>query len=472
MRDRQIMYCGNTSLFLMASIAVFFWRTCTVSATLVPPRACAQFLANCTNIPHNEYVSIIETNNGGTVFGSYSIGVCEEEADQCLCYNQTFHKTKGIIWRRKKPEEGVWVGYEVHDEDCHDCSGQNDCGCHRNTDVSDGEGISDGSTYISLDTAGTHQITSPIINSTKDNGLCKPTGTYCSGPGWIDGQTVIGYVHVYDVTLEVATSAVVPTTITWGITEFTGNLSGQPCDSVEPLRLKIRVEGPDGALWGGTLHDGWTGSEVWDGHWTSPSGQQWDGCTPVEIILYTVPLAESDLWGLREIITNDFVCEDCTYSPQTIEERLVFPDTRDCKCGTEAESIPSCGFTSEKKCLTDSINPVYNCYAWTVNRTDVWVVPTRDIYPPQQKYLVVDYQYGNKDHIITQNEWDAFYAAHGLIPTNNCSEACVGWNSVHAYNMCSCEPAWESKCGDGERGSHGRKWLPQYGAPTRFYKRQ
>ena len=54
MHDRQIMYCGNTSLFLMASIAVFLWRTCTVSATLVPPRACAQFLANCTNIPHNE----------------------------------------------------------------------------------------------------------------------------------------------------------------------------------------------------------------------------------------------------------------------------------------------------------------------------------------------------------------------------------------------------------------------------------
>jgi hypothetical protein len=330
---RQSLWQSRVCQSLFSLIFVHSLLSTPGYSTLVPPSACPAFSANCTNIPHNEYVSGISADCC-TIFGTYSIGTCQTEDQTCLCYNTLYHRVKGVTWW-KKSAASVTVSRYTGDEDHFDCYLHNDGGCERAYNVNDCWTESFDSQAVSLSTLGTRTFTTSVINCEKSNigCVCSPPPGCCTGPGQFDGQPATGYFHVYETNFKAVPSDRPPTTFTWNITPFTGDLSGQACDSVTPRRIMVRIEGPYGALTESPLYDGYQGSFYWDGSWQTPQGTMWDRISPITIKLTASQDPSDPHWGLASIVSEDAYCGDCLYTAQSFEDSLCMP----CPCDTASE---------------------------------------------------------------------------------------------------------------------------------------
>lgn len=396
------------------------------------------------------------------MIGSWSIGRCYGW-DSCKCNNGAEKAAVGVatVPKRWGSLEAVFV---CEDTDYYYWETGYDGFCDPSGMENGSNGAGDYGDLIDLSVLGTTPLTGISFALTNEPAFHCP-----SPPPWHGEPTgaAQAYVHVYEVNLE-ASPLGNGASIDWSITEFSGTVSGD----VTPNHMRIKVSDTiSNRDWVSDPFAGWSGSETWDGSWTE--GENWDGCAQVKISLEVAPDPPANA-GVSSIYVSDETCGVWAYRNEPIDTEILFPKDDECECGDEEPSLSGCPGTWKKTCKTDDSTETYNCYAWSVNRTDVWVMPAYpnpNEYPPDSEHLVVDYEYGGENGYATQCEWDAFYAAHGLVPTDDCTEACAGWSVVHAYNLCSCAPLWESKCGDGERGTHGvHPLLGNYGWPTHFYK--
>lgn len=121
----------------------------------------------------------------------------------------------------------------------------------------------------------------------------------------------------------------------------------------------------------------------------------------------------------------------------------------------------------------------YNCIAWTVGITNMWVNGTGITGPGNDRYYIsIDRSYGNNDGTMTVNELDAFYDANGYTPTDSNSADIMYYSNYHGARKKNCSDGagkwdmFESKCGGLERIEHLREQLngSSYGSPVRYYK--
>ena len=136
----------------------------------------------------------------------------------------------------------------------------------------------------------------------------------------------------------------------------------------------------------------------------------------------------------------------------------------------------------------------YNCLAWAVGRTDIWVNPvlkdscensigdSMEFESNSVHYVGIDGKYGDGNGVCTQSEIDNFFLQEaGVEPTDSLSDATIiYYSNYHAARRrtCSCGRGhwimFESKCGQGVKIEHVIDQLNgnTYGTPVRFYKPQ
>ncbi|MBQ7551260.1 MAG: hypothetical protein IJT04_07015 [Bacteroidales bacterium] len=130
--------------------------------------------------------------------------------------------------------------------------------------------------------------------------------------------------------------------------------------------------------------------------------------------------------------------------------------------------------------VTGEASILYNCIAWTVGITNMWVNKIGITGPRYDRYLIsIDRSYGNNDGTMTMDELDTFYDVKGYYPVTDSSSAdIIYYSNYHGARKKNCSDGagkwdvFESKCGEKERIEHLRDQLngSEYGSPVRFYK--
>ncbi len=176
---------------------------------------------------------------------------------------------------------------------------------------------------------------------------------------------------------------------------------------------------------------------------------------------------------ISDRVSYRIVAADCGNQPQNDEKASItksFPGLKDCEWS-----------------ITGPCDNKYNCLAWSVGRTNVWVNPAVIIEGESiaqavnegVTFLGIDGKYGNKNGQLEKNELDEFYLREAnAVPVRKLEEADIlYYDAYHAARRmrCACgEGRWEvfeSKCGGSYRLEHVYDQLESfYGDAIKGYK--
>ena len=137
--------------------------------------------------------------------------------------------------------------------------------------------------------------------------------------------------------------------------------------------------------------------------------------------------------------------------------------------------------------ITGAASKYYNCLAWAVGITDVWVndvmcnggVSESEIVRNGITYWGIDKKYGNGDGVCDIAEIDSFFLAEANVaPTTSVKDATIiYYDQYHAARRMNCDcgsecwQVFESKCGACPRIEHVYDQLNHlYGSPVRYYR--
>ena len=187
---------------------------------------------------------------------------------------------------------------------------------------------------------------------------------------------------------------------------------------------------------------------------------------------YEAPSGGSDC---SDKVKYTFISANCGRQPRTdITERSIiegnFPGLVRCEWS-----------------ITGGPSKYYNCLAWAVGKTDVWVndvveingVSLSEIVLNGVTYWGIDKKYGNGDGIRDIADIDSFFLAEAnVVPTTSAKDATIiYYDGYHAARRMNCDcgsgcwQVFESKCGEIHRIEHVYDQLSgQYGAPARYYR--
>lgn len=194
---------------------------------------------------------------------------------------------------------------------------------------------------------------------------------------------------------------------------------------------------------------------------------------------------------MSDRVVYRIVAAECGNQPRSD----CLPNGEDVGLGGSPKSTLQVEFPGLRDCEWSITGPQdlrYNCLAWSVGLTNVWVsdVLTNKQGGAYEEYLVnhgdfmvwmisIDGYYGNNDGIMTMDELDRFFKEVGNAdPVDSHSEADIlYYDEYHAAKRleCACgEGRWmmfESKCGSLHRIEHVYDQVSSaYGEPVRMYK--
>lgn len=187
---------------------------------------------------------------------------------------------------------------------------------------------------------------------------------------------------------------------------------------------------------------------------------------------YEAPLGGNDC---SDTVKYTFISANCGRQPRTdITERSIiegrFPGLVRCEWS-----------------ITGGPSKYYNCLAWAVGKTDVWVndvvkidgVSLSEIVRGGVTYWGIDKKYGNGDGIRDIADIDSFFLAEAnVVPTTSVKDATIiYYDGYHAARRMICDcgsgcwQVFESKCGKLHRIEHVYDQLSdRYGVPARYYR--